>query len=332
MQPFVQGLPPKLGSDIYRGLLRYLVEKCGDDLEQILGELDAIINLKSSKEVYGFYGGSQNNIAKLASSLRFAIEYQIIQEYSDVPQQKLLELYGPLFESLFTAIDQAAHCLPIFTTNYDRSIEDFCDANSRTYELVDGFSNAGRNFIWSPETFRKFAIREGKRNIVLFKLHGSVDWVFVRARKEIVRTQPFHESIDANRYRNILIYPAVHKVATDEPYFTAYDYYGRCCEHSRLLLTIGYSFRDYDALARLRSAMSFNSNLHMALIAPDAKKILNGLPFEAQQSTPIERLFGDADTLLHLDTVLTSSGAKSYFPQSITSRGTSMVPEAKTTQ
>jgi len=108
-----------------------------------------------------------------------------------------------------------------------------------------------------------------KKNVVLFKLHGSVNSMLVKARREIVRTQPFHQQADVMRYANVLIYPATHKVATTEPYFTAYDYCGRCCEQSQVLLTIGYSFRDYDALARLRSSLAFNPHLTLALLSPD---------------------------------------------------------------
>ena len=119
-----------------------------------------------------------------------------------------------------------------------------------------------------------------------------MDCLFVKSKNAIIRSRPFHQSIDSTKYKNILIYPAVHKVATDEPYFTAYDYYGRCCERSQLLLTIGYSFRDYDALARLRGAMSFNPKLVTVLMAPDAKQILDKLPMECGRLRELEYPFG----------------------------------------
>src|SRR5580693_5560298 len=73
MQPFVQSLPNKLDTG-YHKLLEYFVAKCGDDLEQLLAELDSILNLRSSDEVYAFYSGSQQNLSKRAAGLRYAIE------------------------------------------------------------------------------------------------------------------------------------------------------------------------------------------------------------------------------------------------------------------
>lgn len=298
MQPFVQQLPGRLRGGSSRPVLAHLVKECGEDLEKILAELDSITSLKSSTDVYAVFNGSQQNIAKVAASLRYEIEYEIIQRYSDVKRQLVNDLYKPLFEFLFSLVNPAKHCLPIFTTNYDTAIEDFCEANASDYEIVDGFLNRGREFVWSAGKFHNFSRPSGKRCIVLFKLHGSVDWVFVRAKNAIVRTPPFHQAIDANRYQNALIYPVVHKVATDEPYFTAYDYYGRCCERARELLTIGYSFRDYDALARLRSAMSFNSDLHLTLWDPVASAIRDNLPVDKGRITTLDSLFGDLDALL----------------------------------
>jgi len=72
-------------------------------------------------------------------------------------------------------------------------------------------------------------------------------------------------------------------------------------------VTIGYSFRDYDALARLRSAMSFNSGLRLVLVAPDAKAVTGALPLEAERLTRIERLFGGPDTISEVGRVLESN-------------------------
>jgi hypothetical protein len=304
MQPFVYGLGPKLSGEKLRELLKHLVSKCGEDLEQILAELDAITNLKSSEMVYGSYANSQHNMRELAPKLRTAIEYEIIQTYSVIQLPQLLSLYSPLFDLVFSGLDQDKCCLPVFTTNYDPAIEDFCDARSQEYDLIDGFVQVGRQYVWDAKQFHSFKLNKAKRNVVLFKLHGSVDWLFVKRKKAIVRTEPFHQMVDEERYKNVLIYPAVHKVATDEPYFTAYDYYGRCCERSKILLTIGYSFRDYDALARLRSAMSFNSDLKVVLLAPDARAILAPLPLERERLVEVDQPFGSPVAMPHVGRIL----------------------------
>lgn len=302
MQPFVAGLPSRIKyrDEKIRTALANFVECCGEDLELILGELDAISQLKSGDFVERMVDGSRRSISKnVVSGVRHAIEYEIIRQYAEVPHRELQDIYRPLFDLIFARLDPKKHCLPIFTTNYDPAIETWCDLKSSEYELTDGFKQVNREYIWDSNVFHNFELKPGKRNIVLFKLHGSVDWLFVQSKNSIIRSQPFHESIDSKRYKNVLIYPAVHKVATDEPYYTAYDYYGRCCEKSRLLLTIGYSFRDYDALARLRSAMFSNPQLRLLLVAPDASDILARLPLDREQVRESQNSFGK-DTELYL--------------------------------
>ncbi len=75
------------------------------------------------------------------------------------------------------------------------------------------------------------------------------------------------------RYSNALIYPAMRKVGTRDPYFTAYDYFQRCCERAGLCVVVGYSFRDYNALTRLRNAVRLNPLLELYLISPNALEI-----------------------------------------------------------
>lgn len=295
MKPFVKALAASLSNnaDISSRLLRHLISQCGEDLEAILGELDSIIGLKAFRTVTEVVAATHLNITQeIASGLRSEIEYQIIREYSDLPLPRVVELYKPLFDLIFSRLVTDRQCLPVFTTNYDTAIEEFCYQNE-DYELVDGFGRAGGKDVWNPGRFHGLQLKPNKRNIVLFKLHGSVDWMYVKATDAIVRNAlAFHQKIDAERYRNAIIYPAVHKVATAEPFFTAYDYFGRCCERCKLLLTIGYSFRDYDALARLRSAMFFNQNLKLALLAPDAKEVLSSLPIEHHREMIMQFPFG----------------------------------------
>ena len=263
MAPFVTALASRMNKTGHRSLelFNHLAATCKGDLENILGELDAILNLRSFKSVSEVISGTYVNVdKKIAWNLRTEIEYEIVKEYSDIPSSLVMKVYKPFFDLVFSQIDPNRYCLPIFTTNYDTAVEEFCYLN-QDYALVDGFMPDGRDYVWDGATFHSFHLVPQKKNIVLFKLHGSVNWIYVKAKREIFRTQPFHQQADTSKYSNILIYPATHKVATSEPYFTAYDYYGRCCERSQSPLTIGYSFRDYDALARLRSAQSFNQGL-----------------------------------------------------------------------
>jgi hypothetical protein len=205
----------------------------------------------------------------------------IIREYGEVPRERVKPLYDPLFSELNTVIGR--RCLPIFTTNYDPAIEQYCELNPAV-NLVRGFGThpLSERRVWSRAIFDDYNPPPDKRGMVLFKLHGSADWATENASKEITLTPPVHHTDP--RFDNTVIYPAMRKVAIDEPYSTAYDYFQRCCEHARMCIAIDYSFRDYDALTRLRSAARLNPDLTVLLISPQAtelsSKVLAGVQRE----------------------------------------------------
>jgi len=83
-----------------------------------------------------------------------------------------------------------------------------------------------------------------------------------------------YDALDSDEYQNAIIYPAGNKVANRDPYFSAYEYFSRCCEQAELLIVIGYSFRDYDALNRLMGAWGRNKQLRIVLLSPHANGII----------------------------------------------------------
>jgi len=67
-----------------------------------------------------------------------------------------------------------------------------------------------------------------------------------------------------------------------------------------------FSFRDYDALTRLRGAASINDKLRVALVSPSANKILADIPILGTQKVPIECYFGKPDCLGNIETLMAS--------------------------
>jgi hypothetical protein len=227
--------------------------------------------------------------------MRLAIHRSVISEYRTVPQDLTTKIYRPLFDLLFQVIDADQFCLPIFTTNYDPAIEQFVMANQDAYELIDGleYVQKARRALWCSEQFDRFSLAAKKRNLVLFKLHGSADWVNSGDtiwKSDAIYLQPGTEEIE-----NCLIYPATRKIATKDPYFTAYDYFRRCCDHARLCLSIGYSFRDYDALNQLQSAVHATESLTLALLSPNCLEVLKALPIPANRMGGLPFRFGDGE-------------------------------------
>ncbi len=288
MAEFVDKISKTMRTDGQREMLQYLREFRGDDLEAILGELDTIINLDYAVQV-----DAQTKIGtqwlpvalerKTAQSLRTALKHAIIREYRNVDESKTISIYEPLFNLIFNQFD--LKMLPVFTTNYDPAIEIFCEREYSNYELCDGFSYdpASRHNFWSRSTFDDFVGQSDRRKLILFKLHGSVDWLLVKSSKRMRRGQAMYDAIDSDAYENILIYPATRKIAIDDPFYTGYEYFERCCERAKLCIAIGYSFRDYDALTRLRGAASANDDFRLMLVSPDADKVILEIPISSAQ-------------------------------------------------
>lgn len=162
-----------------------------------------------------------------ADNLRSRIRHSIIREYRTINLEKAIEVYRPIFDVIFAHVDSATHCLPIFTTNYDLTIEKFCNEQYSQYDLIDGLEEDSlqREMFWNSQEFQRFRFYRKARHLVLFKLHGSVNWMRVTATGKIVQSLPMYDVIDSDQYQNTIIYPAGNKVATLEPYLTGYHYF-----------------------------------------------------------------------------------------------------------
>lgn len=300
MAEFVIKLNKLITDDSQARMLAHLRKFRGDDLEAILGELDTIIDLDYANSVHGMIQGPGGGYTafslerQTAMHLRTTIKHEIIREYRNVDGPKTEEIYKPLFDLLFRYVDKG-QCLTVFTTNYDPAIEQFYQRAYPQYELCDGFAHdrADRHYYWDRSVFDHFQPEPEKRNIVLFKLHGSVDWLFVKSSHRLRRGQAMYDAMDADAYGNILIYPATRKIATEDPFYTGYEYFERCCERTKVCLAIDYSFRDYDALTRLRGAVSVNDGFHLLLVGPSAEKVLAGIRVPDGRKVPLPFKFGE---------------------------------------
>ncbi len=310
MVEFVRGVSRRISDDSQKNMLAHLRRFRSDDLESILGELDTLIDLDYASSVDGMTsaaeGGGQHYRFSLdrttAVGLRTKIKHEIIREYRNVDADKTVQIYEPLFNVLFPYLPKRSECLPIFTTNYDPAIEEFYRQKHEQYALCDGFDydRADRHNYWSRSVFDKFQLEPEKRNLALFKLHGSVDWLRVKSSQRIRRGQAMFDAMDSDAYENILIYPATRKIATEDPFYTGYEYFERCCERARVCVAVGYSFRDYDALTRLRGAASVNDELKLILLAPRAEEILKDVRFPEDRKKPFNFKFGEMPDQVNL--------------------------------
>jgi hypothetical protein len=234
-----------------------------------------------------------SDLVKRCNGLRNVIEKMIYDHYGVLSREKIVEVYDPLVNTLTQFVGEDK-LLPIFTTNYDCCFEEF--VKEVDFELVDGFSptHGGRELIWKEDTFDILRLDMAKRYLILFKLHGSVTWYDDDGVIKYLSASIHRPSNE--RIKNVLIYPAKNKIALDEPFFTAYDYFQRCLDHSASGVFIGYSFRDYDTVTKVKSALKFNNKLRLVILSPNADEIAQQFhPDFSGRVAPLSYEFGRKD-------------------------------------
>ncbi len=152
--------------------------------------------------------------------------------------------------------------LDIFTLNYDPTIEALCD--SEHISLTDGFDPS-----WNPSLFdgEGFSVR-------LYKIHGSVYW-FLRSPGSYVKV-PVKGNLKGIRYftgeelSEMVLYPAFEKKTDSGPYPFILNKFREKLGSTRLLISVGYSFRDRNIRNLIIEQMRSNPDLWLSLASPRA--------------------------------------------------------------
>ena len=184
---------------------------------------------------------SYDELESLMLSLRNEIRTEIFRTYSWKPRiAPLLDLYDRLFSIFGSAV------LDVFTTNYDRVIEEYC--GQRGILCYDGFRHNERESVyeWDPSTLKRRMALSGETILWLHKLHGSLNWRRMTTGR-VVRVNP-EEPIgiggEESYSENLLIYPAQKDVPESDPFRSLYDSFERRMSTSNLCVVLGFSFRD----------------------------------------------------------------------------------------
>ena len=167
----------------------------------------------------------------------------------------------------------------VFTTNYDRSVEEYCSDPSRGFRCHDGFANdpqTGRN-LWSgfagqPDPWGQGA--EGALDTLsLFKIHGSLGWMASRHGPE--RTAYEAKSADPN-YRDVLVCPSsLPKSAYNGLHADIFQGFAEGLQASDACVVVGYSFRD--RLIAEQFARFVEDGKTLVAVGPEAGASLNNV-------------------------------------------------------
>jgi len=213
--------------------------------------------------------------------------------WQELEPSSVLSLYNPLV-NLFSS-EMQLPLIPIFTTNYDNAIEKYCEYTQTDLEY--GFVTLGARNKWNSYSFSQYIPPRDKFGIVLFKLHGSLSWH--RERREII---DYARPIDHNPGSSAVIYPTQTKeYPYEEPFKTAYRYFEDCLRNARIVVVIGYSFRDPGMMSIIRDAEETNKDLTFIVIC--GRRTLESESFKKscpKNIIPISAYFKPGEDAEHL--------------------------------
>ncbi|MCJ7634631.1 SIR2 family protein [Candidatus Bathyarchaeota archaeon] len=314
---------PKTGSDNLVDILKYyegLPEV--KDIEHVLEILDTLITFDSNPYAHSLFekinpsmrgaGREYDWKAYMGSCKRLKdiIIDELYRQYEFDPSRvgMLDNIFGELVDML--ARKNEFNQLDIFTTNYDRSIEEYSmTARSKQIELIDGFpyDEKRKGRFWKPEEYQKKPDPDTPQ-LRLFKLHGSLDWRETYSGEfESVKAE--ERCLGTRRYRrNVLIYPTQKGLEVEEPFATLHRHLKEINLNSRLLTVVGFSFRDQRINEILLSSLHENNKLKLVVVSPNAKRditdnLLTKVQSEREKATfdkrviPVQVKLGDKDTV-----------------------------------
>jgi len=249
-------------SEVLLDYLVHLSETCDR-----LHELPSVF-----RELAGTDGAKKFHLqwASMLRDLASHVRRVIVEHYSRVDGERAVELYWPLLESLC----EKGGLLPVFTTNYDWVFEHIAEADEDNVQVVDGFVRSALGEKWARKAFSDFRRETGKVNIVLFKVHGSTSWYREEGSPSVIRKFPVARPELAGT-RAVLIYPTQFKpeAIKEEPYHTAYEYLGETLVHTKLVVVVGFSFRDPAIVEVFRNVLAANSDLRLLVVEPRMNEV-----------------------------------------------------------
>ncbi|HEV2224520.1 MAG TPA: SIR2 family protein [Candidatus Acidoferrales bacterium] len=151
--------------------------------------------------------------------------------------------------------------LHVFSLNYDLCVEGL---NTSEFRVETGFANFGPSHSWDWE---RFVDMETSNNIapqlVLYKLHGSINWKRSPETKELFCVQQI-ESVDAEKME--VIFGREFKLEAADPYlFFAYKFRDLSLV-TKLIVTLGYGFGDVHINKMLTQSLRTDSERRLLAI------------------------------------------------------------------
>lgn len=139
------------------------------------------------------------------------------------------------YKGLLEFAKSYAKGLRVFSLNYDLCVECGC-GKENVYRGFEPDKNGVKT--WDDRNFQQDTINEP---MLLYKLHGSVDWSR-DSKGRLMHDDFFNPNNDADTYE--LIFGTSNKMRYEDPYLFYLSTFRKHALEAKLLIAIGYSFND----------------------------------------------------------------------------------------
>ena len=227
------------------------------NIERLVNVLDEL-RKKERHTLYPFVGAWNPKLQDVAGNefvhvhkLRELIVDELRKKWIALEKKETANYYNGLLQFQ----EEYGHALKVFSLNYDLCVETTCG-----YETVQrGFENR----VWDWRLFDEGPKEETR--IFLYKLHGSLDWYFTDEG-----TVSYKEPSTISDDQVAMIFGTSYKLQYVDPFlYLAYELRRCTIEAAKLIVAIGYGFRDDHINGILSQALRQDSNRRiLAVVAP----------------------------------------------------------------
>ncbi|MGD6809603.1 MAG: SIR2 family protein [Candidatus Bathyarchaeia archaeon] len=251
------------------------------DVEQLLDSLRRLIE-REKDQLLEFYDGKKFLIECTNEELILLMHTleNFIREKVIIKDEKRLDYLKELLKF--------EKPIEIFSTNYDTCIEQLSYTNHMRY--TDGF-----DIYWNSKNF------ETPFDFLHYKMHGSVIWFENERTKECVKI-PVHSFVEGRpielkliygeNVQPLIIYPAQKSEYIEPLTELQLMFKQRLCDNStKVLIVVGYSFRDNYIVHMIWDAARVNEDLTIVIISPNAQQIFESkLKYINQENNSLSRI------------------------------------------
>lgn len=276
------------------------------NIEQVVSTLDEL-RRGDEHPLYPFVGAWVPKLYEVAGSdLAKVSEFRsaIVRRLRDDWVQLRYGSNAAYFAGLLTFQEEYQHPLRVFTLNYDLCVEHNCGQS-----IQRGFDEAHR---WDWRLFEER--QESESKLLLYKLHGSIDWTYDEGN--LIYVDGFSQIAPDDI---AIIFGTTYKLQYVDPFlFFAYEFRRYTLDFAKLILTVGYGFADQHINGILSQALNRDPKRKLLSVS-----LIKGEDDDDRQRKERERLQWIRQQLtLRLDNQVTvhNMGTKDFLSQGLTLR------------